>query len=229
MEDRFVAVLNAEAADELDVKTCQVAVAYKTERLITAFDCDVQSSVLTGKDKVLDSDVVGCRIKVGNPVLIQRAVVTEKAVLIALLYELVHFTKKTFLLVVVSDDVACADIARNLLESGKLRVICLVHSVAYGLDKIGCHLAGLQSQNHVGRHGVILELGVRHAGLDQLFVENCSLNPDGKSVEVLDLLEFAGIHCGCENRCAQKKEREKNNQCFLHTHSSSSHLKLRLI
>ena len=140
MEDRLVAVLYAEAADELDVKACQVAVADKTERLVTAFDCNVQNTVFTCESKVLDSDIVGCRIKVGNPVLVKRSLIAQKTVLVAVIDELVHLTQKALLLVVVSDDVACADIARNFLEGCKLRMVCLVNTVAYSLYKVCCDL-----------------------------------------------------------------------------------------
>ena len=141
IEDRCVAVLHAETADELDIETCEVAVAYEAERLVAALDSDVEDSVLTCECEVLDTHIVGERVEICDPVLIEGTVVSQKTVLIAVSDELVHLFQEALLLVVVSDDVAGADVARNLPEGLELGVVGLVHTVAYGLDQIGCHLA----------------------------------------------------------------------------------------
>ena len=103
-------------------------------------------------------------------------------------------------------------------------MVGLVHAVADSLHEVGRDLARLEREDHVGGHGVVLELGVGNAVLDELFIEDCGLDADGKTVEVLDLRELAGVD-GCEDRCAQDEKCKKNNGCFLHVHSSA-HLKL---
>ena len=103
-------------------------------------------------------------------------------------------------------------------------MIGLMNAVSYSLHQIGGHLARLEGEDHVRRHGVVLELGVRNAVLNQFFIKDCSLGSDGKTVEVLDLLELACIDC-CSKESGGQEHDHKENKYFLHVHSST-HLKL---
>ena len=103
-------------------------------------------------------------------------------------------------------------------------MVGLVHAVADSLHQIGGHLARLEGKDHVGRHGEVCELGIRDTVLYELFIENSSLDSDGKPVEILDLLELACID-GCSERHCTEEQDKKENKCFLHNHSST-HLKL---
>ena len=209
VEDRGVAVFHAEAADELDVEACEVAVADEAEGFVSAFDGNVDRAVFAGEREVLYAYVVCLGIEICDPVLVQAALVSQKSVLVAVVDELVHLTQEALLLVVVSDDVAGADVARNLPERIEFGVVGLVHAVADAFHEVGGDLARLEGEDHVGGHGVVLELGIGNAILDEFFIQNCSLDSDGKTVEVLDRLVFA-VRGRRKERGAEDQKHKKN-------------------
>ena len=87
-------------------------------------------------------------------------------------------------------------------------MVRLMHAITDSLNQIGCHLAGFQGKDHVCGHSEISKLCVRHTVLDQLLIEDSSLDSYWKTVEVLDLRKLA-----CVNRRGGHRSTEEEKNC----------------
>ena len=110
--------------------------------------------------------------------------------------KLVDLRQEFFLFFIVADDDSRFAKPGTFFHGRKLGMRCRCSIVADFLDEVSVDFLRIQSQNHVLRHGEILDFRIRTLIGNMRFVKTAGLYADFLSVEVGDGLIFCRVSSG---------------------------------